>query len=291
MIILCGPTAVGKTAAAVELAHQIDAEIISADSGQVYRGLDIGTAKPTLEEREGIPFHLIDLLNPDEQFSAAQFKRLAEEAIAGIVGRGRRVIVCGGTGLYLRALEKGLCEGPARDPAVRAELEKRAADEGIESLHRELQKVDAEAARLIPSRNRQRIIRALEVYRLTGRPISEWWNEHCRGAVPAPGRGDLAPIFSKFGLTLLKEELHRRIERRVDQMIERGLVDEVAALLPQWGPEAPGFRLIGYKEIVKYLQDKVDKKEAISLIKKNTRQYAKRQTTWFKKDSEIQWIG
>lgn len=287
VIILCGPTAVGKTTAAISIAQEIGAEVISADSGQVYRGMDIGTAKPSLEDRQKNPFHLIDILNPDQQFSAADFRTRALEATQEIQRRGKRVIVVGGTGLYLRALEQGLFEGPSRDPALRKELEDRITEEGVESLYQELKKVDPEAAKTIPSANRHRIIRALEVYRLTGRPISKFWDEHRRrrGAI------NRASTFAKFGLTLSKDELHRRIDERVDRMIEAGLVEEVRSLVEQWGTGAPGLKIIGYKEVVAHLEGKIPLREAVDLIKRNTRQYAKRQRTWFRKDMEIRWLS
>jgi tRNA dimethylallyltransferase len=276
----------------LQIAERIGAEIVNADSGQVYRGMTIGTAKPTGEERGRVPFHVIDVLDPDTPFSAADFRSQAQAAIQAIQRRGKRALVVGGTGLYLKALEQGLFKGPSRDDAVRAELEERARREGVESLHRELQKVDPAAAASIPSKNRQRIIRALEVYRLTGRPISEFWREHerCRGAVPAPGRGNPDPTFVKFGLDLPKDELVLRIEERVEGMIEQGLLAEVRGLWERWGKEAPGLKLIGYKEVVSYLEGKTGLEEAVALVIKNTRQYAKRQRTWFKKDREIQWF-
>lgn len=286
VIILCGATAVGKTGVATELAQKINAEIISADSGQIYRGMDIGTAKPTSDEQKKVRFHLIDILNPNEIFSAAEFRKRAIEAIADIQRRGRRVIVAGGTGLYLRALEQGLFEGPSNDPAIRADLEKKITEEGVESLHRELEKVDPEAAKAIPSRNRQRLIRALEVFRVTGRPISAFWKEQRSRGEPC-----VRPVFVKFGLNLPKEELHRRIEERIDHMIAHGLIDEVRSLVGTWGPTAPGLKLIGCKEIVAHLAGQFPLLDSISLIKRHTRQYAKRQGTWFKKDKDIQWFS
>lgn len=272
----------------VEIALQIGAEIVSADSGQVYRGLDIGTAKPSREERSRVPFHLIDILDPDQQFSAADFHSRALEAIGDIQGRGKRALVVGGTGLYLRALEKGLFEGPSRDDTIRAELEERIHRESVESLHRELEKVDPAAASSIPSKNRQRIIRALEVYRLTGRPISEFWKEHQK--VPPLQKGGWGD-FRKFGLDLPRDELNRRIEERVEGMIEEGLLAETRVLWERWGRAAPGLKLIGYREIVAYLEGKFGLEEAVALIIKNTRQYAKRQRTWFRKDKEIRWVS
>ena len=264
------------------VAERIGVEIISADSGQVYRGLDIGTAKPTPEERRGIPYHLIDILNPDAIFSAEDFRRLAGEEIQNIQSRGKRVLVVGGTGLYLKALEGGLFEGPSRDPAVRDELEKRAREEGVESLKKELASIDPKAAAQIPGNNRQRLIRALEVYRLTGRPISEHWEAHRK----------ISPFtFQKIGINLPQEELHRRIESRVDRMIAQGLVDEVRSLVQKWGATAPALKIIGYKEIVAHLSGPTSLKEAVEWIKIHTRQYAKRQMTWFRKDKEIRWVS
>jgi len=267
----------------VEIAARIDAEIVSADSGQVYRGMNIGTAKPTREERSRVPFHLVDILDVDTQFSAADFRSRALAAIQDIQSRGKKALVVGGTGLYLKALEQGLFEGPSRDDAVRAELEARIRDEGVETLHRELQQVDPAAARTIPAGNRQRLIRALEVHRLTGRPISAFWAEHGRQARTEGG-------FQKFGLTVPREELNRRIEERTEEMIEQGLLAEVRGLCERWGRAAPGLKLIGYKEIVAYLEEKCSLESAIALVIRNTRQYAKRQRTWFKKDREIQWF-
>ncbi|MDO8462361.1 MAG: tRNA (adenosine(37)-N6)-dimethylallyltransferase MiaA, partial [Deltaproteobacteria bacterium] len=218
MIIICGPTAVGKTAHAIDLALKEGAEIISADSGQVYRGLDIGTAKPTPKERGKVPFHLIDLIDPSEQFNAADFRRFALQKIEEIQSRGKKVIIAGGTGLYIKVLEEGIFDGPAADPKTRSALEKRVEQEGIESLHRELQRVDPVAATKIPSRNRQRIIRALEVYELTGKPISAFWKE-------GRGAAGCAPTL-KIGLTLPREELNRRIDERIDRMIAAGWIEE-----------------------------------------------------------------
>ena len=200
--------------------------------------------------------------------------------------RGKKAMIVGGTGLYLRALEEGLFEGPSRDPKIREELEKRVEWEGIEALHRELEKVDPEAAKTIPPKNRQRLIRALEVYRLTGKPISEFWDEHRRR-----GAMNRAPTFLKFGLNLPKDELHRRIDERADRMIQSGLVEEVRFLVKQWGTSAPGLKIIGYKEVVAHLEGKIPLREAVDLIKRNTRQYAKRQRTWFRKDEEIRWFS
>ena len=271
----------------MEIASQIDAEVVSADSGQIYRGMNIGTAKPTREERARVPFHLVDIVDPDAQFSAADFRSRALEVIQDIQSRGKKALVVGGTGLYLKALEQGLFEGPSRDDAVRAELEARIREEGVASLHRELTRVDPEAARTIPPGNRQRIIRALEVHRLTGKPISAFWEEH-RSQDRSGGRS--GAVFQKLGLSVPAQELNQRIEERVEEMIEQGLLAEVRGLCERWGRAAPGLKLIGYKEIVAYLEEKCSLESAIALVIRNTRQYAKRQRTWFKKDREIQWF-
>ncbi len=273
--IICGPTAVGKTDQALAWAQQHDAEIISADSGQIYRGLNIGTAKPTLEERQGVPVHLMDIIDPNERFSAAQFVERAAVCIEEIQARGKKVVVCGGTGLYIRALLGGLFAGPSADEALRQQLELRAASEGWPALHAALQQVDPVAAAAIPENNRYRLIRALEVYHLTGRPISAFWQEH---------QFQEQPYDDEYQwMELPRDQLYRRIEARVDGMIARGLIDEVKDLLKQWGAEAPGLQIIGYKEMVAYLKGDIHLDEAIRLIKQHTRNYAKRQLTWFKK--------
>ncbi|MBI4373944.1 MAG: tRNA (adenosine(37)-N6)-dimethylallyltransferase MiaA [Deltaproteobacteria bacterium] len=285
--ILCGPTAVGKTAYAIDLAQKENAEIISADSGQIYRGLDIGTAKPTEQERCGVPFHLIDLLDPSERFSAADFRKSALQKIAEIQQRGKKVFVVGGTGLYLKVLEQGIFEGPSADPEIRKKLEERIALEGVESLLSELEKIDPVAARKMDKRNRQRIIRALEVYKITGRPISEFWGRGCPTSQTCQTR---LTEFKKLGLTLPRDALNRRIDKRVDEMIQKGWIEETEVLLKKWGIDAPGLKLIGYKELAASLGGKIKRDQAIELIKIRTRQYAKRQRTWFKKDKEIRWV-
>ncbi|HEX5037101.1 MAG TPA: tRNA (adenosine(37)-N6)-dimethylallyltransferase MiaA [bacterium] len=286
VIAIFGPTASGKTLAAMELAAKLGGEIVSVDSGQIYRGMNIGTAKPTAAERKTVPFHLIDVVDPSEAFSAARFSDLASPVMDEIASRGRRPILTVGTGLYFRTLEGGLFEGPKADPELRARLERRLEEEGIEVLEVELRKIDPEASKTVTKNNRQRLIRALEVYHLTGKPISEHWRSH-----RAKKKGDpLGRLFLKVGLNPSKEELDRRIEERLEGMIEQGLLAETRALLERWGPRAPGLQLIGYKEIVAYLSGKSSLEAAIALVLRNTRQYAKRQRTWFKKDREIQWF-
>ncbi len=280
--IICGPTAVGKTAYAIERALKENAEIISADSGQIYWGLDIGTAKPNREERKGIPFHLIDILNPAERFNASDFRKLALEKIDEIQRRRRTVFIVGGTGLYIKVLEEGIFEGPGADPEIRKRLEERIKEEGIEALHNQLKKIDPIAASKMDGYNRQRIIRALEVYELTGRPISGFWKESQTGRTGPTG-------LTKLGLTLPRAELCKRIDQRIDRMIAAGWIDEVQRLLKQWGPEAPALKIIGYRELVSFLLGNLSREKAIDWIKIRTRQYAKRQMTWFRQDRSIEW--
>ncbi len=282
VIILCGPTASGKTAAAMELAQKIGAEIVNADSGQVYRGLDIGTAKPSAEDRKRAVFHLLDILDPSEAFSAAEFRRLASSAIEDIQKRGKTPIVCGGTGLYLKALEEGLFEGPKADLSLREILEAEIKRDGVDAFHEALKRVDPVAAASIPRGNRQRLIRAMEVFRLTGRPISEFWEEHRL-------KRTSTVVFLKVGLDLPREILKVRIDARVSEMLGAGLVEEVEGLRAHW--DAPALRIIGYKEIIAHLKGEFPLAEAEGLIKIHTRQYAKRQRTWFRKDAEIRWFS
>jgi tRNA dimethylallyltransferase len=283
-IWICGPTASGKTAIAVELAQAIGGEIINADSGQVYCGLNIGTAKPTAKDRARVSFHLLDILVPSEVFSVAEFRRLALEAIAEIQNKGKVPIVCGGTGLYLKALEKGLFKGPKSEPGLRQVLEEEVKRGGVDAFHEALRQVDAVAAESIPRGNRQRLIRAMEVFRLTGRPISEFWREH------QLERENQEPSLSflKLGLDLPRDVLRERIDVRISDMMNQGFVEEVKGLKVYW--DAPSLQIIGYKEIISHLRGEKTLSEATDLIKIHTRQYAKRQRTWFRKDLEIRWF-
>jgi tRNA dimethylallyltransferase len=283
LVIVLGPTAVGKSRIAVELALRFGGEVISGDSIQVYRGFDLGTDKPTAEARRGVPHHLIDIVGPEVQFTAADFVREALAAAAGIAGRGRLPIVAGGTGLYLKALCDGLFPGPGRDPALRAALEAEAREKGLEALFRRLEAVDPEYARKIRGRDRIRIVRALEVHAATGRPISE----HFR-ATESPVKGRKVV---RLGLRLEREELNRRIDARVDRMFERGLVDEVRGLLERGVPAtAPPFRALGYSHVLRHLRGETSRDVAAALTKTDTRRYAKRQMTWFRKMAGIAWF-
>ena len=284
IVIVLGPTAVGKSRAAVDLALRFGGEVISGDSIQVYRGFDIGTDKPTPASMRGIPHHLIDIVDPEVQFTAADFVREALAAASGIAGRGRLPLVAGGTGLYLKALVDGIFPGPGRDPAVRAALEAEAREKGLEVLFRRLEAVDPAYAAKVRDRDRVRIIRALEVHALTGRPLSEHFG---RTESPVRGRNVL-----RIGLRLERAALVRRIEDRVERMFARGLVGEVRALLEKGVPEsAPPFRALGYRHVLDHLRGRMGLDEAVSLTKAETRQYAKRQMTWFRKMDGVAWFS
>lgn len=283
LLIICGPTASGKSELALKLAHELDAEIVNADSLQVYRGLDIGTAKPTLQQRAEIPHHLIDVVAPDESFSAADFAGAADDVIQDITRRGKRAIVVGGTGLYIRALLKGLVDSPGGDGQIRAALREEADRLGNLAMLEKLRLVDPELAAGLHPNNLVRIIRALEVQQLTGIPLSQHQKEHAF----SERRYDSLQI----GIQVQRPELYRRIELRVERMLNDGLLEEVSALLAAgFGQELKAMRSIGYKEAAAHLRGDLSLAEATSLIKRDTRHYAKRQLTWFKADPDILWF-
>ena len=282
--VLVGPTATGKTEAAIALAKQVDGEIISADSVQVYRGMDIGTAKPSREERGNIPFHLIDVVDPDAHFTVADWKTLAEAAIDAIFERHKQPIICGGTGLYVRALldDWHMAITPA-NPQVREQLTAELNQTSSQSLHTRLALVDVETAARLHPNDSVRIIRALEVYLVTGTPISVYQAEDRRTRIPRPAR--------RIGLMLPRPTLFDRIDRRVDIMLHAGLELEVRLLLEKGYTSAfPSMRSLGYNEMIAYLSGTSTLKEAVDAIKMNTRRFAKRQQTWFKADPLISWI-
>ncbi len=283
LVIILGPTAAGKTDLAVRLAERFDGEIVNADSMQVYRGMDIGTAKPSLELRSRIPHHLIDIVAPDVNFSAADFRREASHAITDITSRGKRVFIAGGTGLYLKALLLGLVDSPSGAGMLRRELEERARKDGNEALLAELARIDPVTAERLHPHDLVRIIRALEVYYLTGRPISR----------ERSGHGFSGDFFRtlKIGLTMERRELYERINLRVDEMFAAGLVEEVRGLLARgFTPDLKAMRAIGYSQICAHLGGAYPLDEAARLIKRDTRRYAKRQMTWFNADKEIYWV-
>ena len=272
----------GKSAAAIDLASRFGGEIISGDSMQVYRGFDIGTDKPTTEMRRRVPHHLLDIAGPSDQFTAADFVREAVAALKLIGQRGRLPFVVGGTGLYLKALLGGLFPGPGRNEELRRTLEREASGQGLAGLYRRLEEADPVYARLIGPRDKMRIIRALEVFQLTGKPISE----HFRKT-----RSEVADFqVIKIGLKSERKELYRMIEERVDRMFAGGLVEEVRGLLAAGiSPESPPFRALGYKLILSYFQGETSLGEAVRLTKQDTRHYAKRQVSWFRKMPGVAW--
>jgi tRNA dimethylallyltransferase len=287
-LVLAGPTASGKSACAMALAECLGGEIISVDSMQVYRGMDIGTAKPSAEERARVPHHLIDLVSLKEGFDAARFCRLAAEAVAEIQSRGRRPILCGGTGLYFKALLEGLGEAPPANAALRAELE--AAP--LESLLEEIKQRDPATWERLDRANPRRVVRALEVIRLTGKPFSEQraaWSETGSNATdPVPALS--GPVLA-FGIGRSPGDLRRRIDVRVDEMFQRGLVQETSQLLER-GLEGNriAMQALGYRQVVEHLRGLRSLPETIELVKIRTRQFAKRQMTWFRNNARLYWI-
>jgi tRNA dimethylallyltransferase len=283
--ILVGPTAVGKTAVALALAEQFAGEIVSADSRQIYRHMDIGTAKPTAAERQRVRHHFIDICNPDETYSAGAYGRAARECIDALFAAGIQPVVAGGSGFYLRALVDGLFAPQAADPDIKQKWRVRIAAEGAAAVHAELQRVDpASAARLHPN-DTQRVIRALEVWEITGQPISDFQSG---SEEPA----DFRPLF--IGLIRPREELYRRIDQRVEQMIGDGLVEEIRRLAAMgYNLQHNALRTVGYQEILEcpeLLEPGADLAAVITLIQQHSRQYAKRQLTWFNRDERIVWI-
>ncbi len=282
LIVIVGPTAVGKTAVAIELACKIGGEIISADSMAVYVGMDVGTAKPTREEQSRARFHLIDVVDPSEDFNVGEFQRLAQQAIDDVLKRNPPAILVGGSGLYVRAAVDGLdLDIPAGSEELRKDLEDQAHKHGNEYLHRRLQQLDPVSAEQIHPNNIKRVIRAIEICKLSGAPASELHNKTRRGY-------DCARW---FGLTMKRQRLYERIENRVDAMMAAGLIDEVFGLLNRGiDPRMLSMQGVGYKEIAGFLRGEYTEQEAIQLLKRNTRRFAKRQYTWFMRDERIRWL-
>jgi len=281
---LTGPTASGKTAVGIELARLLDGEIVSLDSMALYRGMDVGTAKPTAEERAAVPHHLIDVLEPHEEYSVAQYVEAAEKCVAEIRRRGKPALFVGGTPLYLKAALRGIFEGPPADWQYRKRLGREAAERGPAWLHSQLAAVDpASAARLHPN-DARRLIRALEVYQKTGRPISEWQQQF--------DRAHPAEACRVFVLDWPRQELHARIDRRVETMFAAGLVGEVADLLARPKPlSRTAAKAVGYREVIAHLEGEYDLATAIETVKTHTRQLAKRQMTWFRALSECRFLA
>jgi tRNA dimethylallyltransferase len=284
LLILSGPTAVGKTELSLRLAKAVGGEIISADSMQVYKGMDIGTAKITKEEMQGVPHHLIDILDPKEDFNVVRFKTLAKEKVKEINARGMVPIVVGGTGFYIQALLYDIdFTDNDDDMSYRHELEEKAEKEGPEALHEMLKEIDPESAEAIHANNVKRVIRALEFYKKSNTTISSHNREQ---------RENVSPYdYRYFALTDDRAKIYERIDRRVDIMLQNGLVDEVKRLLEAGVPEdSVSMQGLGYKEIVNFLQGRCSLEEAVYVIKRDTRHFAKRQLTWLRREKDVIWF-
>ncbi|MGB8656539.1 MAG: tRNA (adenosine(37)-N6)-dimethylallyltransferase MiaA [Candidatus Zixiibacteriota bacterium] len=283
VLVVLGPTCVGKTQVSLKLADILSGEIVSFDSRQVYRFMDIGTAKPTEEEQKRIPHHLIGLVSPGERFTAADYGKQARKAIGEIIERKRQPIAVGGSGLYLKALIEGFFQGPQADWKVRERLQREAQESAGPHLFDRLKRVDPKAADRIHPNDLVRTIRALEVYELTGRPITEWQQE---------GSYELFPMrFIKIGLTMERQRFYQKIDQRVDEMMAQGFLEEVTSLRNRgFTLRVKALRTVGYQELFAYLDGELDLSGAVERIKLNTRHYAKRQLTWFKKDQDIAWL-
>jgi len=281
-VILVGPTGVGKSGLAIELVEAFGGEVVSADSMQVYRYMDIGTAKPTISERERVPHHLVDVVAPDEPFHASLYRTLGRKAIDQLHRNGKPIWVVGGTGLYIKALTQGIFKSPEIDPAVRLRLKKEAEKRGGDNLYQRLKEVDPRTASQLHPNDLFRTIRALEVFESTGIPISFYREQHRFGERPYHTL--------KLGLEMDRDSLYRRIDQRVDEMIEKGFLREVERLIEMgYAPELKPMQSLGYKEMMEFLMKRIHWDEAVRQIKRNTRRYAKRQWTWFKADPEIHW--
>ena len=284
MICIAGPTASGKTALAVALAKELDGEVVSCDSMQVYRRMNIGTAKPTFEEMQGIPHYMLDIAEPDEDFSVSRYCEMAAPIVDDILARGKTAIIAGGTGLYMDSLIKGNAFAPFPSTGMRKKLEAQADAEGMEAMLSLLQSIDPEAAARLHLKDRKRIIRALEVYYETGQSITE----HNRRTQKIP------PKYTPLWLGLDFEDraqLYSRIDRRVDKMLDDGLIQEVVSLLQEGIPaDCTAMQAIGYKEFIDALDAKISFSEAADRVRQSSRHYAKRQLTWFRRNSQMHWL-
>ena len=283
VVVIVGPTAVGKSRVAVEVAKAFETEVLTADSRQVYRGMDVGTDKPAPEDCQGIPHRLIDLVDPDEPFNAGLYRRQAVDEIERLYRDCRLPLVVGGTGLYVRTLLKGLCDAPQADPIVRAALRQEAKDHGHDRLYARLVDVDPVAAARLHPRDESKVIRALEVYQLSGRRMSEFQERH--GFAERP--------FSALvvGLNRDRDVLYRRIEERIDWQLAHGLIEETQQLLAQGSQrDSAAMKGLGYRQVAEHLAGEYDAAEMVRRFKRDTRHFSKRQMTWFRKEPGIQWL-
>ena len=281
--VIGGPTASGKSKLAVELAKKVNGEIISADSMQIYKEMNIGTAKVNKEEMQGVQHYLVDFVSPDERYSVSNFKKDAEKAIEKILEKGKTPIVVGGTGLYIDSLIYGIeFQNEEVDLEYREKLNKIADEKGLESLYKKAQEIDPEAMKKISINDRKRIIRVLEIYHKTGKTKTEQELQSRKNEVKYE--------YKVFAITMDREKLYERIEKRIDFMIEQGLIEEVKQILEKYHTFPTAMQGLGYKEVVEYLEGSCTKEEMIEKIKKETRHYAKRQLTWFRKNKETIWL-
>ncbi len=286
VLTLVGPTAIGKTELSLNLSKEFNCEIISVDSMQIYRYMDIGTAKVSLEERQMIPHHLVDIVDPDEDYNAARFVNDCCQAMVLIQERGAIPLLTGGTGLYFRALRNGLFPSPPTDKSIRNNLLRRLAEEGSSALHDELKMADSSSAGRIHPNDSSRIIRALEVFYTTGEPLSEHLRRQ-KSEAPASRLQNMISI----GLTCERSALYERINRRTEQLFEMGLEEEVRGLIKKgYGPELKSMQSIGYRHLISYLEGRWSMGECKELLARDTRRYAKRQYTWFGRDDSIRWF-
>lgn len=283
VVVICGPTASGKTSLSIELAKKIDGEIISCDSMQIYKDMNVGTAKVTKTEMQGIKHYLIDIISPEERYSVADYKKAAEKAIIEILEKGKTPIIVGGTGLYVDALIYGI-EYPniEFDEKYRKQLENRVETEGLETLYEEAKKIDKQAVQKISPNDQKRILRILEIYHATGKNKTQQEAESRKNEVKYD--------YKVFAINMDREILYNRINKRVDIMMENGLIDEVKQIKKKYNKFPTAMQGLGYKEVVEYLENKISKDEMVEKIKQESRRYAKRQLTWFRKNKENIWL-
>jgi tRNA dimethylallyltransferase len=283
LVVIVGPTAVGKSRIALEIAKAFETDILAADSRQVYRGMDIGTDKPTADQQQEVTHRLIDLVEPNQPFNTGLYRRLAVLAIDDLYRNRRLPLVVGGTGLYVRTLLKGLCEAPPADPVLRASLRRDAQKHGRDHLYAQLVACDPTLAARLHPRDESKVLRALEVHRLSGRPMSEFQQEH--GFTERPFTSLV------IGLERTREALYRRIEERIDWQLANGLVDETKRLLARgYSRDLPAMKGLGYRQVSCYLAGEYDAEEMVRRFKRDTRRFAKRQMTWFRKEPSIHWV-